>query len=72
MYECPVCSKTSNDAYFLPDCEHYRYVDDIADYLPHVTCTFCDQLKPFSIRTSDADGGHFYCGIECLRADRAN
>lgn len=68
MIECPVCGKTSDNIFFLPDCEHYNYVDAIGDYLAHVACAQCGEVKPFSIRTSDAEGGQFYCGIDCLRA----
>jgi hypothetical protein len=49
----------------------YVFSDEHDEYLQHFTCAACGQYKPFNIRTSDADGGLYFCSMTCRRAHDA-
>jgi hypothetical protein len=64
---CPICDSESDNRFVIPDCIHYEYSDVYDEYLPFVDCAGCGKHKLFNIRTSDAEGGQYFCSIGCLR-----
>jgi hypothetical protein len=68
---CPICDASSGNRFIVPNCGHYHYDEQYDEELPFVVCAGCEQFRPFNIRTSDADGGEFFCSMRCLRAARS-
>lgn len=69
---CPVCDTSSDNRFITPDCIHYKYDDEYDEYLPFVDCAGCGENKPFNIRTSDAEGGRYFCSMTCLRREKTH
>lgn len=65
--QCPICDARSDNRFIVPDCEHYEYDDEYDEYLPYVDCAGCGKHKRFTMRTADADGGQYFCSMDCRR-----